>query len=256
MLDFITPTWSAVLLIIGVLGLVFRNQLANKIAKVNPFFPAQTTLMIFIVLALVTGGIGGVTNLFNSVTGSVASIGSSDDGVVALEGVNAYGTLSVKIADGYGNSTITTDDYYNDANTIMTSYKADASQNDGEEFGFNLTILRTSISEDASIPISCSIPDKALAGVVLENIAEKTSGKIDLDYVNTNDNTGTHVSDTEVSTSVSMAEGVASVVVEVKFDSEETYLDGMTDFDDYADVNCVIGNNGKVTILSRYYTNG
>ncbi|GAJ00894.1 unnamed protein product, partial [marine sediment metagenome] len=98
------------------------------------------------------------------------------------EEISAYGDLSVRLHDGLSNTT-TSEDYLNDDEDVMTIYSADASIEDGEEYSFNATIERSAISEDVNLKLTCTIDDKEISGVTADNIAEKTAGKIDLDFV-------------------------------------------------------------------------
>ena len=150
--------------------------------------------------------------------------------------VSDYGSLNVILSDGLSNTT-TTEDYLNDDKDVMTIYSADANILDGEEYAFNATIQRSEIAEDVNLKVTCTIPDKELSGVTADNIAEKTAGKIDLDYVGAT-STGKHLDDNSVWTYVAFAEGYGSKEIQIKFDHEETYHDAMVDMDDTAEVNC------------------
>ena len=229
-LGFITPMIAGVLLIIGILGLVFKNKLAIAIAKANPLFPAQTTLMVIIVLAFIGGGIAGIGAIWSSITTAVITAPVVPE---AVEGVSAYGTITVTMHDGLSNAT-TTEDYLNDEKNFMTIYSADANIEDGEEYLFNVTIERSAIAEDANVKVTCNIADKEISGVTFTNLAEKTSGQVDLDI---NDG-GIYFDDNTVWKYIAFSEGVNSQEVQVAFDQEETYHDGMTDMDDYVDLVC------------------
>jgi len=77
-LSFIPPLWAGIVLIIAVLGLVFRNKLATAIAKINPLLPAKQTLMVIGVVGILAGGIGWIVStaqdLAGGLTGGTASI--------------------------------------------------------------------------------------------------------------------------------------------------------------------------------------
>jgi len=69
---------------------------------------------------------------------------------------------------------------------------------------------------------------------------------------------GNFVDDNTVKKIYSFAEGTSSTVVEIAFDHEETYHDGMVDLDDYVDMNCVAtGDAGEsVSWTARFYADG
>ena len=66
---------------------------------------------------------------------------------------------------------------------------------------------------------------------------------------------GNYVDDNTVKKTYAFAEGDADVVVEIAFDQEETYHDGMVDLDDYVDMTCTAtGDAGEsVTWNARIY---
>lgn len=252
-MGFITPIIAGVLLIIGVLGIVFKNRFALMIAKINPLFPAKMTLSVITIVALVSGGITGIGALWSmataTITGEVAE-------APAVEGVSTFGAISVQLSDGIVNASsatgrTTTEDYLNDAEDFMTFYSADASIIDGEEYIFNATIQRSAIAEDANLKVTCASPDKELSGVTADNLITKTAGQINLDYLGTT-STGTHSTDNEVWTYVAFAEGVGSQEIEIGFDHVEAYHDGMADLDDYVDVTCDVEG---VPFTARVYAN-
>ncbi len=79
------PSWLAVgLLVVGILGLVFRSSIAMTIAKINPLFPAKTTLIVFAIVGILAGGFGVLMNFGTGLIdgGSIASI-SGPSGVVS-----------------------------------------------------------------------------------------------------------------------------------------------------------------------------
>lgn len=242
MLSFISGTVGAILLAVGVIGLLWRNKITDSIGSVGKIVGLKKTFvfMLFIVVGIIAGGIAVIGGTLGGATASITGTGTTvTDGMTA-------GALTLIIHDGLSNVT-TTEDYYNDEDTFLTFYSADASILDGEEYIWNITIERSYASEDAVFTISCNVPDKELSGVTADNIAEKTGGEIDLDI---NDG-GTHSDDNTVYKKVAMAEGTVSTEVQVAFDQEETYHDGMTDLDDYVDAVCVVtaddGSSSSVT---------
>ena len=233
-LEFIPAYVWAIILIAGVLGLFMRNRISNIIGGIGrPLgLKVQTTLIILSVVAIMAGGFGVIQDWASGIGIGVAEITDEAPEVVGT----VTGAVTVTLSDGLSNAT-TTEDYLNDDEDFMTIYSADASIADGEEYAFNATIQRQFISEDANILVTCTVPDKELAGVTADNIAEKTGGQIDLDYVGTT-STGTHSTDNTVWTYLALAEGTGSGNIQIKFDAEETYHDGMADLDDYVDVTC------------------
>ena len=217
----------------------FLSAQVRSYLKMLPVFNAKVWGVIMLGLGIMFGGIGYGTGLFNT-----ASV-SGDDNVVGTAG-----GLDLKIHDGLANAT-TTEDYYNDEDTFLTFYSADASIVDGEEYSWNITIDRELAAEDAVIKVECTIPDKEISGVTADSIAEKTGGQVDLDI---NDG-GRHSSDTSVYKSFSMAEGTITQEVQVAFDQEETYHDGMTDLDDYVDIVCVVSSDdgASSSVTTRIY---
>jgi hypothetical protein len=227
MLNFISAGVGALLLLAGVLGMIFPRVRAYF--RMIPFGNPQLWSVIFIGVGFFAGGFGVITSYLD-----VGSI-TSDNAVATIGG------LTLKIHDGLANAT-TTEDYYNDADTFLTFYSADANIADGEEYVWNITIERDLVAEDGSVKVSCSVPDKEISGVTADSIAEKTGGQIDLDI---NDG-GRHTSDNVVEKSFAMTEGDNDLEIQVAFDHEETYHDGMTDLDDYVDVVCsVTGDDGS-----------
>lgn len=97
------PAWlAATLLVVGVLGLLFKNRLSMMIARVNPLFPAQTTLMVFAVLGILAGGFGVITAAVSGF--SVASIGGGDKDAGNLP-VSAQMLERCEYASGISNAT-------------------------------------------------------------------------------------------------------------------------------------------------------
>ena len=83
-------------------------------------------------------------------------------------------------------------------------------------------------------------------------MADKTSGKIDLDI---NDG-GTHSDDNTVYKLISFSAGTANAEAEIAFDQEETYHDGMVDMDDYVDVVCTVSDvDQSLTTTTRIKAN-
>ncbi|GAI62824.1 unnamed protein product, partial [marine sediment metagenome] len=56
----IPPMWAGILLIVGVLGLVFRAPIARQIAQVIPLFPTEVVLVIFSIIGIIAGGFGWI----------------------------------------------------------------------------------------------------------------------------------------------------------------------------------------------------
>ncbi len=229
MLEFIPVYVWGILLLVGILGLVFKNSLSTRIASTlgSPLgLKTSTALMILLIGALAFGGIGVVQGWAGGVMGT-----ATVTGIDAVEGT--CGLLNVKLHDGLSNDS-TSEDYLNDAKDFMSVYSADAEMTDGLEYVFNATIYRSNVGEDCNLKIACTMPDKELAGVTENTLAEKTSGQIDLDI---NDE-GTHSDDNTVWTYVALSESTVSTDVEIAYDHDEEYHDGMTDLDDYTDLSC------------------
>jgi len=246
-LGFIPPIVAAVLLIVGVLGVVFRSPIATAIAKINPLFPAKITLMILLIVGIVAGGIGGLALMWAGVSAQIAGIGIP----LEPEVVPAVGEINVLLSGGLANAT-TTEDYYNDEKDFLTFYSADASIAADEDYSFNATIERSAIAEDANIKVTCSAPDKELSGVTDDNLIDKDAGQIDLVFGGDATSTGTYTDDNTVWTYVAFAEGTGSKVVSVTFEHVEEYHDGMADLDDYFDVSCKADG---VPFTARVYAN-
>lgn len=196
-------------------------------------------------VALLGVGIWGAISYF---PGGVSTASVTDAQVPAIA-QSTLGTLSVVLHDGQTNTSgtaVTTEDYYNDDNDFLTFYSADANIADAEEYRYNVTLERSSVTYASSVKVSCTIPDKEISGVTADNIAEKTSGKVDLTYNAGATSTGNFADDNTVWTYVTFAEGDGSQELLIAFDQEETYHDGMTDLDDYVDMSCVAtGDKGE-----------
>jgi len=234
MLEFI-PTWLwGVLLALGVFGLFFKNQFSNMLGRLGSPLGLQvsTTLMVISVIAILMGGFGAITSFTAGLTGGTASVLSSNK---VVQKTDYIGDLKLEIHDGLSNAT-TTEDYQSDDELTMNVYSADASIADGEEYLFNISIERTDASYGGTALITCSAPDKEISGVTADSLVEKTGGEIDLDI---NDG-GRHVSNTVVEKLVSFSAGTVTTEVEIAFDHEETYHDGMTDMDDTFEVTCTV----------------
>lgn len=203
----------------------------SKLSFLRGVSNLKAALVILLTGVFVTGVVG------------LGSLGFSAAGTpTAVTG--ALGSLSVKMHDGLVNAT-TTSDHVNDAYDVMTFYVADANIADGEEIIFNVTLERSDVSSAGSVTLSCTIPDKELSGVTADNIAEKTSGKVDLDI----NDAGTHADDNTVSKVITFAEGTAVAEVQVAFDQEETWEDGMTAYDEYAEVKCTAGSESFKAVI-------
>jgi hypothetical protein len=154
---------------------------------------------------------------------------------------------SLTIHDGLSNAS-TSEDSVNSDMDVMSVLSADATMVDGEEYAFNLTIGRSEVAYAGKVYVECSAPDKELDGVTALNLVEKTAGKIDLDFVGMDDNTGTHTGGGEsVKTAVTFAAGTSTKNIEVKFDQEETYHDGMTDLQDSFEVVCEVSKSSDMS---------
>lgn len=195
-------------------------------------------LSMVIGVALVGFAVWGAITFWPFAGVSTASVTTAD--VPAVAG-STIGTLNAVLSNGITNTSgtaVTTEDYYNDDFDFLTFYSADANIADGEEYRYNVTIERTSVTYASAVKITCTVPDKELSGVTADNIVEKTSGRIDLTYNQGTTSTGSFDNDNTVETLLTFAEGDGSNVVEIGFDQEETYHDGMTDLDDYVDMSC------------------
>lgn len=221
----------------------------------NPWFYAVFLAIAFLGLSAFLGPLRkvGLTKgriMFLGVIGLVFSLG-----LFSMAGLGSVGLDSssdvisrVTLSGGLVNVT-STQDYYNSAEDVVTFQTTDSVILDGEEISFNATLERADIKEDARVRVQCTINDKALTGVTLENMAETTDGEIDLDIrlpsemgaldlPNTGTDVGTHISDLTVERYIDFAEGTGSQVIMVAFDHEETWHDGMTNFDTVGLVSC------------------
>ncbi len=246
-LGFITAGVGAVLLIIGVLALFSARirTFLRGIPVANKIFSPMTWAVVFIVVGFLAGGVGVVSNY----------VGVGDISLTSEEAqTTSIGGLDLKVHDGLANTTAT-EDYYNDDETELTFYSADANIADGEEYKWNITAERKEASEAGVILVSCNIPDKEISGITANNLAEKTGGQVDLDI---NDG-GKHSDDNTVYRRFALSEGTISQEIEVAFDQEETYHDGMTDLDDYVDITCTVSEEGtsiSSSVRTRVYTDG
>mgnify|MGYP003572656244 FL=1 len=230
-LEFIPLSVGAIIFVVGLLGLVANVAFARKIATVvgSPLgLKVNTALMVMLVLGVVVGGAG---YSYEYAMGLLGTATVTD--IAAEEQASAVGNVEVALSAGLSNAT-TTEDYLNDAEDQMTIYSADANIADGEEYSATVTITRSNVADAGLVRVTCTIPDKEISGVTADNLAEKTSGKIDLDL---NDG-GTHLDDNTVYWDEPFAVADNSETVTIAFDQEETYHDGMVDMDDYVDVNC------------------
>lgn len=111
-LDFIPPMWAGIMLIVGVLGLVFRNKLAVSIAKINPVFPAKTTLMIVGIVGIIAGGIGWITSTTSGLTDSLGTASITQVEAVPLHGTDItciHTTRSLSSSEGNLNASFQDD---------------------------------------------------------------------------------------------------------------------------------------------------
>lgn len=247
-LDFI-PTWIwGVILVVALIGVFSRNKLSNMLGGAGSILGLnrQTTLYVLLGLAVFMGGWGVVAGMWTGLSGT--STASVVGGVVAG---STFGEMTLKIHDGITNVT-TTEDTVDATDKFMTFYSADATMLEAEEFKFNISIDRSSIAEDASAKVTCTVPDKDVSASE-DNIALKSAGKIILDYVGAR-NTGTAEGDNAVYTYADMSEGTGSKNIQVKFDLDESYHDAMTDLQDYVDVTCVVESDaGTDQVVARIY---
>lgn len=236
---------STFISILAVLGLLLGIFLLFGKSKIRSSNKMGATI---VALALLAFSIWGLVIALPGFTGTATVFPGNEVATATV-----LGTLDVKLSGGLSNVT-TTEDYYNDDEDFITFYSADANIADGEEYSYNATIERTKVTYAGAITVTCTIPDKEISGVTADNLAEKTAGKIDLDL---NDG-GNFVDDNTVKKIYSFAEGTSSTVVEIAFDHEETYHDGMVDLDDYVDMNCVAtGDAGEsVSWTARFYADG
>lgn len=151
-LEFI-PSWlSATLLVLGILGLVFRSKFAMMIAKVNPLFPAKQTLIVFAIVGILAGGFGVLMGFGQGLMGNVdvASItGQAEEGVVSATMLSeCYYASAVGLT---GNTTIRADPnsnkvvYLDVDGTEYITYSATAGNNINATF----TCIRTGNVEEA-----------------------------------------------------------------------------------------------------------
>lgn len=233
---------STFILILAVLGLLLGVFLLFGKSKIRSSNKMGATI---VALALLAFSIWGLVIALPGFTGTATVFPGNEVATATV-----LGALDVKLSGGLSNATAT-EDYYNDDEDFVTFYSADANIADGEEYSYNATIERTKVTYAGAITVTCTIPDKEISGVTADNLAEKTAGKIDLDL---NDG-GNFVDDNTVKKIYSFAEGTSSTVVEIAFDAEETYHDGMVDLDDYVDMNCVAtGDAGEsVSWTARFF---
>ncbi len=175
--------------------------------------------------------------------------GSALLGIGSGVSVSGSGVSAVILSAGNVNAT-TNVDFLNDREDVMTIYLSDADIVDGEEISFNATIQRRSIIEDERVKVTCSMSDQTISGVTLTNLIEKTDDKIDLDireasdsgviigFANTGTDRGTHLGSNTVYQYVDFSEGDGEETVYIAFDQEETWQDGMTDYDTEARLGC------------------
>lgn len=222
--SYISVGVGALLIAIGILS--FLSARVRSLMRNIPIGNPQLWAIAFIVVGFLAGGIGYYQGLIGGV--STASI------IQKGEVVDNVGLLTVKLHDGLNNAS-TSSDYLNDEEDFMTIYSVDADIEGDEEIKFNATIYREKVGEDANLKVSCTIDDKELSGVTVDNLADKTGGQIDLDI----NDAGTHSDDNTVWLYKAYSESTNELEFEIAFDQEETYHDGMSDLDDYIDVKCI-----------------
>ena len=196
---------------------------------------AQLGIGAFIIIGLLIWFLSGSSTSTGQVGQSAEELGSVTGAVT--------GFLSNGLTNTSGLTQVTSEDYINDAKDEMKIYSKDSNIDDTLGYAWNITIERQYISEDANVKVTCSAPDKELAGVTQQNLFQKTGGQIDLTFVG-GSSTGTHESDTEVYTYVPFSEGDGSQIVEVTALHLDAYHDGMADMDDYFDTTCTIQGDG------------
>jgi len=242
-----TAGWGAIILLIGVLGLVLKVKFAQQIARWNPLLPVNTTLLV---LCIIGGLLGGVMLIVGIVTGLAEKAEIITPDVEELP--ETTGQVNVLLSGGLANST-STEDHYNDAKDFLTFYSADANIEDAQDYSFNATIERSLIAEDANVKVTCTVPDKELSGITDDNLIDKDSGQIDLVFGGDATSTGSYTDDNTVWTYVAFAEGAGSKVVTHTLEHVEAYHDGMEDYDDYVNINC---NADGVPYTARIYSAG
>jgi len=238
---------GAILLIVGILGLFSARvrTLLRGIPFANKIADPMTWSVILVIVGFLAGGFG--------VASSYVDLGSIGGASTTAAAFGTVGALDLTIHDGLANST-TTQDSITDDDLEMTFYSTDAAMVDGEEYLWNITIDRELVSEDASITVSCNLPDKEISGITADNIAEKTAGQIDMDI----NDAGKHTDDNTVYRSFALPEGTKTLEVQVAFDLEEDYHDGMVDYQDYSDIVCTVtGDDGaSASVSTRIYSAG
>lgn len=157
------------------------------------------------------------------------------------------GIRSIKIHDGLSNVT-TTEDSVNGAGDEMSVLSADANIADGEKYYYNLTIKRMSADKIETYDLKIVAEDKEIDGVTARNLIEKTAGKLDMTIVGADDS-GTIDLDESVTTTITFDEGVISKEVQIYFDQEETYHDGMVDLQDSFEVDSSVGGKSVEWVM-------
>lgn len=222
----------------GALGMLMFVLLAVAVTKYGWLsmtgLSKRTQFIAILVLGLVISGVGA--SLWAGSGVNTASL----SGTTTAQSEELYGDVTVRLAAGVVN-TSANDDYLNSAEDVITFYIADADIIDGEKIQFNATIERTKVSKGAAFIVECTAPDKDISGITADNLVEKTAGDIDL----TVDGSGTHTSTNTVRKVVSLAEGTSSTTIRIAYDQEESYEDGMTPYDDVAEVNCLVRDDAS-----------
>lgn len=224
---------GAILLVAGVLALLSARvrTMLRAIPVANKLFNPMTWAVILIVVGFLAGGLGVVSSYVGLDT---ANIGGGNDGNLQ-QGV--IGDMTVVMSSGISNDTAT-EDVIDDSDKFMTFYSADATIAESEYYWFNVTVGRSSISEDGAIKVTCSAPDQDVSASE-DNLLLKSAGEVVLTYGANARDSGTHADDFTVVTYVDFAEGDGSQVVQVKAQHDESYHDAMTDLQDYYDIDCV-----------------
>lgn len=144
--------WGVVL-IVAILGLVFRNRLALAIARIFPFFNARTTLLLLGILAVVLGGFGVIMGWITGITGTLGVAGITP--VAELPAGNMdyciYSSASTQLLASENISVV------QDPNTVNTVFfYAEESLATGEDdIWINFTCFRAGdIYEDTSVKVT------------------------------------------------------------------------------------------------------
>jgi hypothetical protein len=249
-LDFI-PTWIwGIILVLGILGLLFKNKLSNMLGGVGSVvgLNRQTTLMVFVVLAIVAGGFGFITSMISGFGIGAATV--TGNGAQPLPAGATFGNMNVLIHDGLVNAT-TTSDSVDASNKFMTIYTTDANIAEADYYAWNLTVGRDSVTDASTVKVVCTVPNKDLTASE-DSLALKSAGKIVASFVGARDS-GT-VEGNSVTTYIDYDVGTGSANIQFKFEQDESYEDAMTPYQDYVDATCVLtSDTGSDSTVTRIY---